>query len=903
MSTYSKTRTVHYVLSTHWDREWYEPFQFYRYRLVQLLDRILDGIADGRLKGPFTTDGQSIILEDYLEIRPERREQVEQFCREGKLVVGPWYVLPDEFLVSGESLIRNLRMGRELARSFGAEPSQAGFVCDLFGHISQMPQILAGFGIECGFLWRGVNLNANRQLIWEGADGTETVCYRFAHHGYGDFSFKVREANEYDLEFDPERTKRKLREYAEDEAAHSEVSPVLFFDGLDHQEWDQDVYSVLGTMLGEQPGEFQYEHTNLDIYARQMMAERGKITTHLAGELREPGRTAHIDGHQISGVLSSRAWIKQQNAECENSLCHWAEPFSSFANLAMGAEYPASFLQTAWRHLIENHPHDSICGCSVDQVHEDMKYRFSQASQIIERLTATALLRIGANVDGEVGEKEVRIVVFNPLPTPLSEVVDLELDLPEDYPTFQEFFGFEPKVAFTIHDADGEEISFQRNRQTMHRTRLRLYDWKIPNFFKVNRIGVSLALDIPAMGYTTLTVRPGEEGVPKRYPQDTGLASSHRSMENEFIAVSIESNGTLTMTDKRNGEVYTDLLSFEERADIGDGWFHGIAVNDQIYNSAASPADVALIENGPKMAAFRIRTTMRVPEEFEFGGMARASKCVEFTIDTIVRLRAESDRLEIESRVENNAKDHRLRVLFPTNAESDVYTTDTPFDAVERRVPLREDNHEFMELDVETRPMQGWCAINDGHRGLALITTGQYEACVRDTANRPIALTLFRGTRRTVGRDGEPNGQLLGEMSFRYWIKPLSGELDPAEMFQTAQHLAAGIRNAHVYRRDWKQHNGGAALPSRSGMLRLDGPAIMTSNRQANGGVEVRLFNPTNKSIDAAIVLDPVMNVYTKADLVDFESQPAGESIKAADSKVSLALKPKKIVTVRLTEL
>src|SRR5574341_386192 len=151
-------RRVHYVLSTHWDREWYQSFQDYRYRLFRSLDRVLEGIEDGRLRGAFQTDGQAIPLDDYLEVRPERREEVERLAHTGWLVIGPWYVMPDEFLVSGESLIRNLRLGREVARAYGSEPSNAGFVCDIFGHISQLPQLFAGFGIRGGFIWRGTNL-------------------------------------------------------------------------------------------------------------------------------------------------------------------------------------------------------------------------------------------------------------------------------------------------------------------------------------------------------------------------------------------------------------------------------------------------------------------------------------------------------------------------------------------------------------------------------------------------------------------------------------------------------------------------------------------------------------------------------------------------------------------------
>ena len=154
-------RKVHFVLGTHWDREWHHTFQDFRYYLVKLFNDILDGWENGRLKGPFQTDGQAIILEDYLEIRPEKRAILEQHAKEGHFVIGPWYVMPDEFNVSGESLIRNLRLGREIARNFGGIPSSAGYMCDIFGHISQMPQILAGFGISAAFLWRGTNTEGN----------------------------------------------------------------------------------------------------------------------------------------------------------------------------------------------------------------------------------------------------------------------------------------------------------------------------------------------------------------------------------------------------------------------------------------------------------------------------------------------------------------------------------------------------------------------------------------------------------------------------------------------------------------------------------------------------------------------------------------------------------------------
>ncbi len=217
---------AHYVLSTHWDREWYQSFQNFRFQLVRLLDRVVDGLEDGRLHGPFQTDGQAIILEDYLEIRPDRRSKLEELAQAGRMVIGPWYVLPDEFLVSGESLVRNLRLGRNIARDYGVEPSNAGFVCDLFGHNSQMPQIFAGFGINAGLIWRGINHLQSRHVRWRSPDGTELLAYRFPVGGYCDFAFQVRHAREYDSTTTPARVAEDLRAYLRHEAEHTEVDPI-----------------------------------------------------------------------------------------------------------------------------------------------------------------------------------------------------------------------------------------------------------------------------------------------------------------------------------------------------------------------------------------------------------------------------------------------------------------------------------------------------------------------------------------------------------------------------------------------------------------------------------------------------------------------------------------------------
>ena len=905
-----KKRPVHYTLSTHWDREWREPFQGIRYALVTLMDRVIAGLEDGHLQGPFQTDGQSILIDDYLEIRPDRRAQVERLAREGKLVVGPWYSMPDEFTVSGEALIRNLLVGRQGARAVGGEPSRAGYVPDMFGHTSQLPQIFAGFGIPVGYVWRGINLQ-QRNFIWRGADGTEMPCHKFGNVGYGTFAHAVNRGHEYNgpVEDRPEEHAKRAKEYLDKEAAATAVDSILLHDSCDHQEWNPQRYALLFAQLARSP-KYKLVHTSLDAYLIELLAQKDKITTVLEGELRAAGRehpVPAVEGYcnqwVIPGVLSSRVRLKQANHRCQTLLCAWAEPFTAYAHAALGADFAPGFLEHSWKLLMQNHAHDSIDGCSPDQVHQDMAYRFDQVRMIAEKLTVDATSRIAASVRGKVADNQLRVTLFNPLPRDFAGVTEVTLEIPTSWPAFNEFFGFEPKTGFIIHDADGREVPYQRLGTTLNRLRQRIRPTKFPEPVMSHHIPVALQVAIPAQGYTTLTVSAVAAGRPTRYPEAPALATSERSMANELLDVAIEDNGTLTLTDRHTGRVYSRLLTFEDRADIGDGWYHGVAVNDQVFASTACQAEVALVHNGPLLTTFRVRTTMNVPREFVAGDtMARSGQFVPMILDSMVSLRPGQEFVEVQTTVDNPADDHRVRVLFPSGAKAETFLTDTAFDVVERPIALPQDNHEYRELNVETQPQQSWTAVHDAKSGLAVIADGLLETAVRDTAERPIALTLFRGTRRTVFTNGEPDGQMRGLMTFRYLVKPLAGKPNLTQLCELGQRLSAGVRAVQLRREDVDIYRTTPALPPTAGFLRLEGPAVVTSTRQVGESLELRMFNPDTKPISAMIHLGAKTGKAqpaATAQRVDFEGNLVGQ-LAVADGKIKITLKPKQIFTVRL---
>lgn len=910
-----KRRRAHYVLSTHWDREWHQTFQDFRYRLVALLDKILDRIKSGDLKGPFTCDGQAIVLEDYLEIRPERTEQVKRYLREGKLVAGPWFVLPDEFLVSGESIIRNIRHGRQFVRSLGGVPSEAGFVCDLFGHISQLPQIFRGFGLTGALVWRGLEPLPDARFHWAGADGKTIPALRFGKSGYCDYNFKVRHCMEYGTEFEPAKARVDLQNFLDEEAGRTKgQGPFILFDGGDHLSQDVAHYSVLLGEISNKESKYEIVHSSLDAFLREMVADFGDVNRTIKGELREPGVIPFSEDQQwlIPGVGSSRVWIKQQNARCQSLLCQWAEPFSVFASALTGREYPASYLEHSWVWLLTNHPHDSICGCSIDQVHEDMKYRFSQSFQIADRAAEEALSAIASNVAGEVGERELRVSVFNPVPRERNEIVELTLSIPAEWPCFTEFFGYENKPAFRIYDAEGAEIPYQRLAQKVNAVRKRIRDIKFPEVNMVCEVTVALALKLPALGYTTLLVagdkRTDEDAkipvmvAPTRHPSNKALAISDHELENEFLRVSVETNGSLTVLDKRNGEVYRRLLTFEDGADLGDGWYHAPAVNDQCCTSQACAANVALVANGPLYAALRVSVLMKLPGHFDFARSVRSEDLADLTLENTIVLRAGQDFVEVETKIINTVKDHRLRVLLPTGATTaTTFLADSAFDVVERPIALREGIHSNRELEVEAKPQQSWTAVHAPTRGLALVCDGGLlESGVRDVPERPIILTLYRSTQRTVMTAGEPAGQLLGHtLTFRYRIVPLEGQPDRSALFDRAQELSGGLRTVQLESRDIRIRKENPSLSPSGSLLKITGNVVLSSLRQLDGTVELRAFNPQEKSESSTFSLSPALS-RKSGQQVDLESNPFGRKLNIKRSTFPLKFGAKEIQTIAL---
>ncbi len=412
------TKTAYLVSHTHWDREWYRTFQQFRLDLVRTVDGILETLEQDAAFTHFLLDGQTVVLDDYLAMRPHAAQRLRSQIAAGRLAVGPWYCHPDLFLVSGEAIVRNLMLGTRMARDYGRSMT-VGYVPDQFGHPAQLPQVFAGFGIDSAALWRGVDAGATpNETWWEAPDGSRVLLELLAQ-SYSNAQFlPVSE---------PAALAGRLRQLCELLEPNATGPGVLLMNGNDHLPIQAGLPAALRAANELLAPDWRVEQTDLRT-AIARLREAGRPVETLSGELR-----AAATVHLLPGVLSTRTYLKGRNVTIQGLLECQAEPYAVFAHL-QGAPYPAGELREAWRLLLQNHPHDSICGCSIDQVHREMCTRFDEAEQIAVALTDRALDGLSAAVDTTLPAgwpaHTVPIVVVNGGQTPRTERVKLDVQLP-----------------------------------------------------------------------------------------------------------------------------------------------------------------------------------------------------------------------------------------------------------------------------------------------------------------------------------------------------------------------------------------------------------------------------------------------------------------------------------------
>ncbi len=877
-----KTRAqCHFISNTHWDREWRFSMQRTRHMLVYMMDMLLDIFEKEPKFKSFHLDSQTVPLQDYLEIRPDREELLKKYVQEKKLYVGPWFCLPDEFSVAGESLVRNLLLGHKIASKFG-HVSKTGYSPFGWGQISQMPQIYKGFGINFAAFYRGVNtiVAPHAEYMWEGPDGTKIVASRLGVRPRYNVWYVIQRPGFWNQQNENNR----LMSWKD---GHG---PFKFADeanaGLDmqyvHPRFDyfkENIDPRAKQAYDEQDGDWTTEHrfwscghdsSCPDIREVRMIADCDEAIKDKAdvfhssfedfqkmvcenvspdlpvvkGEMRHhytKGSTSVFFGW----IISARMDIKKDNFITERALGSYAEPMAVFASL-LGAPYPQGFVDTAYNWLLQNHGHDSIGGCSRDIIGQDMIYRTRQSRQISSCVSERAMLDIVGAIDlSKYSSEDMAIVVFNPASFARSEVQSAIIEIPQEWKA----------DGFQIVDEKNKNVKVQLCEKVAGSYPVVQSPNDTANTFPMSRFNVQAQFeDIPAMGYRTFFVKPVKK---PRAQKTLSMLTGPQSMENEFISVTINSNGTLTVTDKATGKVYDKLGYFHDCSEIGNPWEHHTVAHESVYTTLNEKARIALINDGELETAFRITIDWAIPEGRTKDDKARSEHLKPYTIVNTVTLRRGQQWVEIVTSLDNNVEDHYLQVAFPSNINSDKVSAQGQFDVIERSVFLPDPSLYDEKIQTE-QPMNSFIDITDGKVGLGLLNEGlkAYEA--KDDPARTISLTLLRSfplricvTQEMIDYSQFDKGsQCLGRHTFRYAVMPHAGDWEKAKLWQAADRFNL----AFVAALTGPTKHGTEPLAKSFLEVKPDNLTVSAVKRSESGnGWVVRLFNPSDKTVKGAI--------------------------------------------------
>ncbi len=894
---------VHGISHTHWDREWYLTHEQFRLRLVALVDRLLDLMESRPDYEYFHLDGQTIVLEDYLELRPRQEPRLRKLIEEGRILIGPWYDMPDEFLVSGESLVRNLARGHRLARSFG-RPMPVGYLPDLFGHVSQMPQILRQFGLDNTILWRGFG-GRNVEYWWDAPDGSRVLMMHLPPEGY---------CNATRVHFKPELMVERAKKAIEFEASRTTVGEVLLMNGVDHVEPHPIIPELTRQLSGTLDA--TVKHSTLPAYVASVKAAvangAGSKLEVVKGELRSGEDYANL----LPGVLSARVYIKQANARVQTLLEKRAEPLASFASM-LGARYPAEELEYAWKTLLQNHPHDSICGCSVDAVHEENMVRFARAEQVARGIADEAANVIARAVP-MAPDGVVRLVAFNTTGQPFSGTIEATLDLP--YESDEPKRHVDPEaldapVRFWPADAtvtavtspDGKSAAFQVLGEE-YLTSFVMSRYETPWALRTRRLRLVWRGQVSACGYAAFDATVGAPTAPAQKPR-----VGERSAENSFVRISINDDGTVDVVDRRSGTRYARCAEFEDVGDVGDEYNYSPPASDKRITSAdATDIRVARVHAGPVRTTFRVDAVLPLPIAASNDRHARSADTVPTPVSLLVTLDADSPRVGFDVTVRNQSRDHRLRLLFPAGADAVTEVrAETAFGVVRRparrTVPVDVRN----EVPVSYAPTISFTETGTDRAGGVLFGEGlmEYEALPAENGTGArLGLTLLRCVgflsredlvMRPSGHAGPglptPGAQCIGTHGFRIAFEPRAEPPAASALFGRA---ASFVAPPHVV----PASGPGGSLPMTDAFVRFDrlrGAVVLSAcGRPADReSLLLRVFNPDETPATVRLGMRDEIGQAFRVDLL--ENRMAELAIR--NGVIDLPVGPHQIATVELT--
>ncbi|GLO62892.1 alpha-mannosidase [Vibrio sp. MACH09] len=855
------TSRVHITPHMHWDREWYFTTEESRILLVNNMEEIINRLERDPDYKYYVLDGQTAVLEDYFAIKPEHSDRVKALVEAGKLIIGPWYSQTDTMQVSGESIVRNMMYGIRDCLQFG-DAMKIGYLPDSFSMSSQLPMIYNGFGIDRAMFWRGCSERhgTNKtEFLWQSNDGSE-VTAQVLPLGYAIGKY---------LPQDEQGLRARLDKYFPVLENASVTKDILLPNGHDQMPIQNDIFEVMDKLREVYPDR-EFHMSRFEQVFEKIEANREKLDT-VSGEFND-GKYMRV--HR--SISSTRMDIKLIHAEIENKIVNILEPLASIA-WSLGFEYHHGLIEKMWKESMKNHAHDSIGCCCSDKVHAEILNRYILADDMASNLIHFYKRKI---VD-HMPEKEGcdKLALFNLLPYEREDVVNTTITIRAQQ--------------FSIYDQNGNAVDYFINdkrqidpgkvdRQIVH----------YGNYDPFMEFDIQLNITVPAMGYTTLHIEANEQGTLKVPTQKNGV------LQNDYYRVTVNGNGTLTIFDKQTEQSFDQVLRLEDGSDDGDEYDYSPSRQEWLLYSDQFEVDTRIEHQGFQSVA-HISFRMQLPENLE-QRESRATTDGYLDVNCQVTLPQNSRRIDVRMELDNQADDHRVRVLIPTPFACDTVVADNQFGCITRPVVDPEmanwQQEGWKEAPVAIYQLMNFAALQNGKAGLALFTNGlrEFEAIsLNDNSDKKetLALTLFRsvgvlGKEELLLRPGRPSGikiptpdsQMRGKLVCEFSLAGFAGDHISANVMAQAREYVTPI---HCYNKipynAMKLNVAEQNLPLTYSLLEksIDGAVLSVLKKAEDADALIlRMYNPCESdSINDNIRFNGHLSQWTEVMLDESELQ------------------------------
>lgn len=848
-------RKVHVVPHSHWDREWYFTTSRSKVYLMKDLKDVLDTLESNPDFKYFMVDAQGSLLDDYIKWMPQDKDRITKLVKEKKLVIGPWYTQTDQLVISGESIVRNMYYGMKRCETFGGYMN-VGYVPDSFGQSGNMPQIYKEFGIDDTLFWRGVSddMVNHTDYNWRGDDGSVvfTTQIPFGYYIGGNIPEDPKQSEEF-----------WQKECFEKAGGRSATKHIYFPNGFDQAPIRTNLPEIIKERNEKDP-ENEYVISCIEDYIKDVKSENPELEE-VSGEL---VIAKHMRIHK--SIFSSRSDLKVMNTQIQNYVTNVMEPLLTLS-YNLGNDYPHEAVGEIWKLLFENAAHDSIGSCISDTANEDVYVRYKQARDIAVNLVELHSRLIATSVKNDA---EMTFTLINTLPQKRNDTVVVKTYIPGGNFAILDEKG--NKVDYTV--IESRDLTDYVLSQTIKLDPSRKF--YVPSQVLEATIAIKTS-DVPAFGYVQYTLDTKGNSAKNLEKKNT--------LENEFYAINVEEDGSLTITDKENNVTYKNQGVLVENGDDGDSFNYSPPRKDLEVFSNKSECSVEVSGSDIYDQAV-IKFNMVIPKDLEERAEGKVS--VNLPITMTVALRKDSKVIDFNVHVDNKGLSHRLCVLFDSQIVSSFNYADEQFGSIkrpnyyekemklymasaenktEKKTGVQElanwanDQSTWQEPPISIEPTQSYVSLTDGKQGIAVIPQGVREYEVLD--DHMIRLTLFRtygfmGKENLIYRPGRASGeriietpaaQLLKEMDFAFGFTTYASDINEANVDTLAKAYNTNIE-VYTYaeflngRLIFSQREIEGTKESRYSLFETENKLVVSAMKKAedNDGYIIRLFNGKN---------------------------------------------------------